>query len=159
FQENYHTLPMIYNSVIHFDLIDTLRTRTGRVFGNNCPDVYSGFAFGYLAGTYYSVDAPMTVAGLSGNSTGVAALLLRRPSAIAGEFRRQNTQSGLSLHRWVPDLPIYPAVPVADSFQHARESLFPNHDRLQLDRKALATNCVANLWASDSREWEERMGV
>src|SRR2546425_369092 len=72
FEECYTTLPMIYNAVVHRDLIAALRSKTGCVFANNCPDVYSGFAFGYLAGTYLSVDAPMTVAGLSGNSTGVA---------------------------------------------------------------------------------------
>ncbi len=159
FRDCYTALPMIYNSVIHRDLIAELRGRTGKVFANNCPDVYSGFAFAYLAGNYVSVDVPMTVAGLSGNSTGVAALLLRRPSPVAQDFRQLNARSGLNVHPWVPDLPIYPAVPVADSFQHAREILFPKDSRLQLDRQRLASECVAGLWAADEPEWQARLDV
>jgi hypothetical protein len=159
FQEAYTALPMIYNAVIHRDLIADLRNRTGRVFANNCPDVYTGFAFAYLAGTYLSSDVPMSVAGLSGNSTGVATLLLRRASAIAQEFRQLNARAGLPLHPWVPDLPIFPLVPVADSFQHAKETLFPNDDRLLLDRKRLATCLVGNLWAVDVEEWQTRLGM
>jgi hypothetical protein len=159
FRAFYTSLPMIYNSVIHRDLIAELRERTGKVFANNCPDVYSGFAFAYLVGSYVSVDVPMSVAGLSGGSNGVATLLLRRPSAVAQEFRQFNARSGLNVHPWVPDLPVYPAVPVADSFQFVREALFPNDDRLQLDRRHLASACVAALWAADADEWRARLGV
>jgi glycosyltransferase involved in cell wall biosynthesis len=159
FSDCYTTLPMIYNSVIHRDLIAELRARTGCVFANNCPDIYSGFTFAYLAGTYQSVDVPMSVAGLSGNSTGVAALLLRRPSPVAHEFRRLNARAGLPLHPWVPDLPIFPAVPVADSFQYAREALFPHDEWLCLDRRGLAGHCVANLWARNADEWRDRLAL
>src|SRR5262245_40739862 len=38
----YHDLPMIYNSLVHRELLDKLRTRTGRVFNAIAPDVYSG---------------------------------------------------------------------------------------------------------------------
>jgi hypothetical protein len=159
FEEPYTSLPMIYNAVIHRDLIADLRNRTGRVFANNCPDVYTGFAFAYLAGTYLSTEAPMSVAGLSGNSTGVATLLLRRPSAIAQEFRRLNARAGLPLHAWIPDLPIFPLVPVADSFQYAKEALFLGDDRLRLDRKRLASCLVGNLWAANPNEWQARLGM
>jgi hypothetical protein len=159
FDECYTSLPMVYNAVIHRDLIADLRARAGRVFANNCPDVYSGFVFGYLAGTYLSCEAPMSIAGLSGNSTGVAALLLRRPSAVAREFRQMNARAGLAVHPWVPDLPIYPIVPVADSFLHAKEALFPHDDRLHLDRRRLAECCTGGLWAADLEEWRARLAV
>ncbi|HYT91760.1 MAG TPA: glycosyltransferase family A protein [Gemmataceae bacterium] len=159
FLEPYTSLPMIYNAIIHRDLIADLRNRTGRVFANNCPDVYTGFAFAYLAGTYLSTEVPMSVAGLSGNSTGVATLLLRRPSAIAQEFRRLNARAGLPLHPWVPDLPIFPGVPVADSFQYAKEALFRSDDRLRLDRKRLASYLVGHLWAANPSEWRTRLGM
>jgi hypothetical protein len=59
----------------------------------------------------------------------------------------------------VPDLPIFPAVPVADSFQHARELLFPDDARLQLDRRRLASECVAGLWAADPDQWRVRLAL
>jgi hypothetical protein len=159
FRQLYTILPMIYNSVIHQDLITRLRAKTGRVFSNNCPDVYSGFAFAYLAGSFLSIEAPMSVSGLSGNSTGVAALLLRRPSEVAREFRQFNARAGLHLHPWVPDLPLFPEIPVADSFQFAKDMLFPGDDRLRLDRKRFAAQVINNLWAADTEEWEARLGV
>ena len=59
------------SSVIHRDLVASLRARAGRVFGSAYPDVYSAFAFGYVAGEYLSTEVPMSVAGLSGASNGV----------------------------------------------------------------------------------------
>jgi glycosyltransferase involved in cell wall biosynthesis len=159
FRKFYTALPMIYNSVIHRDLIDAARAGAGRVFANHCPDIYSGFVFAYLAGSYLSVEAPMSVSGLSGNSTGVATLLSRRSSDVATEFRHFNTRAGLNRHPWVPELPIFPESPVADSFQFAKEAHFPNDDRLRLDRQRLAAQCVANLWAADPAEWQARLGV
>lgn len=159
FRQPYTTLPMIYNAVIHRDLVAELRVRTGRVFANYCPDVYSGFAFAYLAGNYLSVGAPMTVSGLSGHSTGVATLLMRRPSDVARDFRQLNAGAGLTTHPWVPDLPLFPEVPIADSFQFARELLFPDDDRLRLNRQRLVAQCIASLWAADPEEWQTRLGT
>jgi hypothetical protein len=159
FRESYGYLPMLYNGVVHRDLIARLRGQTGRVFGNCYPDVYSGFAFAYLAGTYVSVDLPMAVTGLSGKSNGVATLLSREPSAVADEFHRLNAATELRPHPRVPDLPVFPAVPVADSFQHAKDALFPTDDRLRLDRRLLAQQCVAGLWAADPEQWAARLAV
>jgi hypothetical protein len=155
----YSYLPMLYNAVIHRDLLAELRARAGRLFANNYPDVYSGFALGYLAGTYVAVSLPMSVCGISGRSNGVATLLLRRPSAVAEEFHRLNAHTGRGPHPRVPDLPVFPAVPVADSFQHAKDALFPHDDRLTLDRKLLAEQCVAGLWADDAGQWRDRLAV
>jgi glycosyltransferase involved in cell wall biosynthesis len=160
FRESYGYLPMLYYGAVHRDLIAELRNRTGRVFINGYPDVYSGFAFAHLAGTYVSLNLPMSVCGLSGQSNGVATLLLHEPSEIADEFHRLNHASAqFNPHPWVPDLPIFPTVPVADSFQRAKDALFPTDDRLRLDRRALAEQCVAGLWATDPDQWRTRLGV
>jgi hypothetical protein len=45
----------------------------------------------------------------------------------------------------VPDLPVLPAVPVADSFQIAKDNLFPADDGLWLDRRQVAFQCVHGL--------------
>jgi hypothetical protein len=141
FRACYSNLPMMYNAAVRRDLLDELRDRAGRVFPNHYPDVYTGFALGHLAGTYVSTDVPMSVAGTSGGSFGVATLFHRGKSARDHEFRSLNSRERLPTHPWVPDLPIFPFVPVADSFQIAKEALFPDDDGLKLDRRALAAHC------------------
>ncbi len=141
FRACYSTLPMMYNTAVRRDLLSEPRARAGRVFANHYPDVFTGFALAYLAGTYVSTDAPMTVAGTSGASFGVATLFRRGRSARDAEFRSLNARERLPTHPWVPDLPIFPFVPVADSFLIAKAALFPHDDRLWLDRRALAAHC------------------
>jgi hypothetical protein len=153
FDACYSTLPMLYNSAVCRDLIDRLRDRAGRVFANAIPDVYSGFALGYLAGAFHSLETPMTIAGTSGGSFGVANLFHRGKSARDHEFRSLNAQERLPTHRWVPDLPIFPYAPVAESFLLAKEALFPGEDSLRLDRRALACHCVSALRADGEEDW------
>src|SRR5262245_4549112 len=115
-----HELPMIYRSVIRADLIERHRQVAGRVFPNLYPDVYSGYAFAYLAGTYLSLQVPMSIAGLSGKSNGVATLMRTDNNAIAEEFNRLHRQAGFVRHPTVPDVELVP-VNADDSFQYARD--------------------------------------
>jgi glycosyltransferase involved in cell wall biosynthesis len=98
FRRCYSTLPMLYNSVVHRDLIDTLRKRSGRVFSHRIPDVYSGFAVAAAAGGYWSLDTPMSVSGQSGQSTGVANLFLRGRSRLSCEPRSSSSLVTVSCH-------------------------------------------------------------
>ena len=119
-------LPMIYNSVIRRDVIDQVRDRCGSVFPTIYPDVYSGFALGSVAGRYLSVEVPMGIAGLGGRSNGVATLMQEDGrSEIANEFNSLNRESGYLPHPRVPDLTNAP-VHIVDSFEHARDRLFPD---------------------------------
>jgi hypothetical protein len=152
FEAPYVRLPMLYNSIIHRDLIARVRGSAGRLFGNRYPDVYSGFALGYAAGRYASVEAPMSIAGISGESYGVANLFLRGRSALDAELRALNDASGLPVHPWVPDLPIFPEVPVADSFQLAKETLFRGDGGLCLDRRQLAAHCMNRIPGGSEEE-------
>jgi hypothetical protein len=55
----------------------------------------------------------------------------------------------------VPDLPIFPFVPVADSFQIAKEALFPHDDTLRLDRRELAAHCFHAIQGIETDdEWQ-----
>src|SRR5262249_50913715 len=101
FRAGYNLLPMLYNSAVHRDLIASLREKAGRVFANKLPDVYSGFALGHVAGEYLSTEVPMTVAGLSHQSNGVATLFLRGHHPVAHDFHTLNARSGLPTHPWV----------------------------------------------------------
>jgi hypothetical protein len=127
-------LPMINTSAIRRDIIDRHRAIAGRVFVNAHPDVYTGFAFAYLAGRFVSVAAPMSIAGLSGSSTGVAVLLQSDRNAIARGFYDQSKQAGLLPHPRVPlvhDIPVHSA----DSFHWAKHFLFPDDVGLEMNRK------------------------
>jgi Glycosyl transferase family 2 len=155
FEACYTTLPTVYNAVVHRRLIAALRERVGRVFSNTQPDVYSGLAIAYVARKYLSVGAPMSVAGLSRKSNGVANLCLRGRDPVADDYKNLNARQGFVFHPWVPQLPLFPVVPVADSFLFAKAALFPEDDTLRLDRKILVGDCVRSLTAETPEEWRE----
>jgi hypothetical protein len=145
FEAPYSLLPTLYHAVVHRDLVDELRRRAGRVLGSVCPDVYSGFALAFVAGRYPSVGVPMTMAGLSARSTGVANVFQRHRSPIDADYRRLNAEAGIRYHAVVPDLPIFPEAFVADSFLHAKAALFPDAATPALDRRRLLTHCIAAI--------------
>jgi glycosyltransferase involved in cell wall biosynthesis len=149
---SYTELPMVQCAAIHRSFYEQLRARTGRVFRSRCPDVYSSFAFAALAKSYYSVAAPMTINGLSGNSNGVACIYLKEHSAIADEFSHLNTQASHVRHPLAPAVPVMPAY-VADSFLHARDTLFPHDSAITLDRRQLTVNCIQEARFADDEEW------
>lgn len=142
FRAFYTDLPMLYNAAVRRDVLAELRRRTGRVFPHPVPDVYSGFAVAHAAGRFLATTAPMTVSGQSRASNGIATLFNRGRSEIDREFRALNARDGLRPEPTVPDLPVFPHVPVADAFAFARRALFPQLD-VRLDRRALAAACVA----------------
>jgi hypothetical protein len=154
FDVEYPRLPMSYcSSVVHHSLCDELRRRTGRVFLSESPDVYSAFAFAYVAGSYHSVNVPMAICGLSGHSNGVACLQQKSGSPIATEFHHRNAAAGHVRHRRIPALPSLPAC-VADSFQYAKDALFPDDGTLVLDRRRVVTNSFCFRPPRDETEWQ-----
>ena len=147
FREFYTALPMLYNSAVHRDVLAALRARTGRVFVHPVPDVYSGFAIAHVAGRFASTTAPMSISGQSAASNGIATLFNRGRNEIDREFHALNARDGLRSEPTVPDLPVYPHVPVADSFAFAKRTLFPDL-AVDLDRRALARACVTGARVS-----------
>lgn len=157
FRACYSRLPMLYNAAIHRDLIEELRRRTGRIFACPIPDVYSGFALGYLAGQYLSCELPLSVAGSSGQSSGMANLFFRGKSPLDLEFRALNSQAGFAPDPRIPDLPVFPFVPVAQSFLDAARQLFPHQTCWQLDRRAFLGGCVGSLRCDDATQWQQAL--
>jgi Glycosyl transferase family 2 len=152
FRALYTALPMLYNAAVHRSVLDVLRARTGRVFPHPVPDVYSGFAVAAVAGRYLSTDVPMSIAGQSGASNGIAVLFNRGRSNVDREFRKLNAQEGMPADPRVPDLPVFPHVPVASSFAFAKEKFFPDRN-VNWDRKQLIAGCVANLRVATAEDW------
>lgn len=138
-----YIIPELYNSAIHQDLIDLLRERTGRVFDALSPDVYSGFAFAYLARRYACSGLPMSICGHSATS-GEYSVLHTKDNPTTNEWIMQNEESNIFCHPKIPDVPVAPAI-IAESFQCAKDNLFYNDNNLCIDRKRLIKNCVNAL--------------
>lgn len=142
----YVDLPLLYiNAAISRDILDELREKTGRVFFSRSPDVYSGFAIAYICKEFLSTTVPFTVAGLSPNSNGTSNLFGGGNLAPAEDFNALNTQQGYAPHPHVPDLQIYPTPVVAECFLTAKQNLFPDDDRLVLDRSRVLRECAARV--------------
>lgn len=159
FARCYSTLPMLYNSVVERALLDDLRRRAGRLFLTRYPDVCSGFMVASSVGQYLSTDVPMTIAGLSHKSVGVGHHMIPKQNEIGKEFLRLNDGEGVKMRRLVPDLHVFPVVPVADCFQAVKEALFSKDDTLELDRKTIASNCVGCLRADSADNWNRCMAT
>jgi len=155
FREFYTALPMLYNAAVHRSVLDDLRRRVGRVFPHPVPDVYSGFAIAHAAGRFLSTSVPMTVSGQSHASNGIATLFNRGRNEIDREFHALNAKDGLRYEPTVPDLPVFPHVPVADTFAFAKRVLFPELP-IELDRRELIAACVAGVRVSEA-DWPGAM--
>jgi hypothetical protein len=152
FAEPYTELPMLYNAAVRRDVLAELRRRAGAVFPHPVPDVYSGFAIAHVGGRYLSCARPVSVAGLSHASNGIATLFNRgRAGSIDREFFDLNSNQGLRHEPTVPDLPAFPAVPIADTFTFAKRVLFPELP-VTVDRKELTRRCVESVRVSEA-DW------
>ena len=158
YETDYTLLPMLYNSAIHSDLIRELKSRIGRVFAARSPDVFSGFAFAYLVGSYVSIGRPMSINAGSAKSNGVAHMYLQGNSPVVQEFHQLNDAAGLSCHPKVPNVLAVPAG-LADNFHQAKDLFFPDDMDLCLDRKRLVTNCLNSLKyrKSSTDDWETQL--
>jgi hypothetical protein len=70
FKWHYSDMPMIYNSFVSRTLIDRVHSRLGRYFHLNLPDVTSGVLNAAHCDEFVWCNAPLTIAGISRNSTG-----------------------------------------------------------------------------------------
>jgi hypothetical protein len=150
FEDGTDSLPTIYSAVVHRDLIARHRALAGRVFLNVYPDIYSAFGFGYLADRYLYTSVPMSIAGLSKASNGVATLMNTSGNEVSSDFDRLNASFGYARHPKVPDKMILGPVHVVDCFLHAKDALFPDDDTLVLDRKDFTLRCLAAIFDVDA---------
>lgn len=158
FTHCYSNLPMLYNSVVRRSLLDEIRQKTGRLFLTRYPDVCSGFLIAASVERYASTSIPMSVAGLSHKSTGVGHHMIAKQNKIGEDFLRLNAGEGVRLRRIVPDLHVFPVIPVADCFLMVKEALNLD-DSVQLDRKTMIVGCVSCLRTDTQSEWHKCMAI
>jgi hypothetical protein len=126
--------PMIYYGLIHRSLIAEAHG-TGRVFDGLSPDYHSGVLFARLAGRFLSTDVPLSLAGLSGRSNGVAHMHPEKmkDNPIVREFARLNQRAGFACHPDLPDCSFNSATIVGlDPVFRGRDRLFPQDPDFRL---------------------------
>lgn len=155
FGQCYTSLPMVYNSAVDRAVLDQIRHRAGRLFFSRIPDVLSGISIAYTAGSYLSTDLPMTVAGVSGKSTGLGTLVT--PNATGADWHRLNATESFDTDPRIPQTLIFPTVPLAECFLAAKRRLFADDETLTLDRKAMIQHSVWCLRASTADQWSAAM--
>lgn len=137
FRKEYAALPMVYNAAVHRSLIDDVVARTGRFFHSMSPDIGSGIALAYVAGSYLSTEAVLSLAGASGRSNGQSTITGQK-DAISEEFYRLCHGGGMRLHPKAPAVRgAGTAAACADSFFAVKEVLFPRDRALDIDRRRL----------------------
>ncbi len=153
----YHELPMVYNSLVHRDLMDEMRKRTGRLFHAISPDVYSGFALAELAGKFISVMRPMGICGTSSQSTGQAGVIGRgAASPIVKDFFDACAKSGLSWNNKVPLIRKSISAVVAESYAQAMVNLHGGLRWSRAQRKSLTVAMVRDLLDHPNLSEEDR---
>ena len=127
---------MINAAIIHETLLSKHRDIAGRLFVTMGTDIYTGYAFGYLCGTYVSVGPPMSFSGLSAKSNGINTLLNANKNPVAEEYYRLSREAGLRWHPMLPDIELMFSH-MDDAFLCAKDLLFPDDSELVFDRKRM----------------------
>jgi glycosyltransferase involved in cell wall biosynthesis len=141
-QIEYEQLPMTYNSFVHRDIIDLVRSINGRYFDTHCPDAFSGIANAYFSDSYIYSHRALSITGTSGYSNGAAHLF---PTLNQDDSKSKIATEDRCLARnYHPDIldqesdeaPVTIETAVADVKLKAKEIFFPNNANLVLDMTA-----------------------
>jgi len=122
------------------------------------PDYHSGVLFAVLARHFLDTNVPLSIAGLSGRSNGVAHMRPEKTpdNTIAREFARLNERAGFAGHC---DLPAYAinCGPIGglDPLFRVRDRLFAHDRRFRLPPERVAALYLAAL-SSDPATREEQ---
>ena len=114
YEIHYKTLPMLYNSAVHHNILKKIKDQKGIFFNSQAPDIYSGFVIAKSVKKYLSLNIPLSIAGLSKSSNGAAQLYTNQKSDINEDFNMMNDKAGLTWHLKVPPINVLPAI-IADS--------------------------------------------
>lgn len=102
FRWHYSDMPMIYNSFVSRQVIERVRNRLGRYFLLNSPDITSGVVNAVHCDEFVWTHYPLSVAGISKNSTGHRIGAQEDPRVSANaifEFMPQSIEQN-----WIPEM-------------------------------------------------------
>ncbi len=151
-------VPMLYNAAIPQTIIQQIKKRCGRLFLGPSPDVTSGIAAAYIAGTFVSLETPLSIGGTSGKSNGLVCTTtanlddLKKKSAVASEYLKLSDGCGYPYpHPKLPKISL-PSVVRADSFLYTKQALFADDQQLSLNFQQLVNRCWHELHEKPAAE-------
>lgn len=148
----YTLLPMLYNSVIDRELVDVVIRKTGRIFRSVIPDIYSGFAFAYLAKDYLYINSPFTINGGSKKSNG-ANYFFNNDNSVKNEFDKLSIHNSLGFHSKVPYIKNMTAV-IVESYYQFQESILSGNI-VVVDREVVFKKILNEIKSMPIDEWQD----
>lgn len=132
-QTGYGSMPMIYNGFVHRDVIQTVKAKYGRYFLSPIPDVASGIINTYFTDQYLHLMRPLSLAGTSGQSTGMAYNYAGANGQPVRDFLQDAKQN--VFEQMHPDLipATHSELLIANVQLQIRDLLFHDHPSLELN--------------------------
>jgi len=155
-QAIFENLPMIYNSFIHRSVIAKVKAVYGRYFMTYIPDVESGIVNAYFSDKYLYSFRALSIAGLSGHSTGTSGgyeslgekplkeFIKEQKKDIIGEIHHSLIQSTNQ------------EISVADIQFRTKDLYFPEDEEIKVDMKNLL-DLIASRINRDSDRYEKTL--
>jgi glycosyltransferase involved in cell wall biosynthesis len=152
YQVEYEQLPMMYNSFVHRDIINIVKSIHGRYFDTHCPDAFSGIVNAYFSDCYLYSYRALSITGTSGHSNGAAHLF---PTLN----KDNNSRSTISLEdknliqEYHPDIvpqtsikiPVTPEIAVADVQLKTKNIFFSEDISLSLNIKTYIYSLISSI--------------
>lgn len=135
FEAGYQLLPMVYSAFVHRDLIFKIMLNQGQYFCHAVPDIFSGIVNAHHTETYHFTSRPLTMAGLSGQSTGHSFAFPHLCDQAMQTFLEEINQRGAQeeIHGDLPSEFNHAQVHIADTLLKTKALVFPDEDRIQFN--------------------------
>lgn len=148
FKLHYSQLPMIYNSFVSRSLIDQVIKKAGRYFLGVTPDVTSGIVNAACSKQFILLNRPLSIAGLSGHSTGHN-VTLSPPGWISAE-KVKVALGNINLDSRLVPTNNNLEMMLANDALLVRDLLFPDDEQINIDFRRLAQSVAS---AINDRPW------
>lgn len=135
YQLTYENLPTIYNSFIHRDVIEKVKSIGGRYFMSYCPDLYSGIVNSYFFDSFLYSYRPLSVAGISGHSTGASHAYRSMDSQPYKDYLQEHKTDITERHPALINSDSEYII-LADVFIRTKELFFPDDGNFEIDLKS-----------------------
>jgi glycosyltransferase involved in cell wall biosynthesis len=157
YQISHEFLPMMYNSFVHRDLIDRIKSIHGRYFMSaemgTAPDLYSGLVNAYFTDRYLFSHRPISTIGSSGHSIGASVCYPNLNNNARQAFIKDEKQDlSKKVHRSLtPSL--NQEIGIASVIAYTQELFFSEDRRFKLDIKDVI-NGAAKFLNRDVGEYD-----
>ncbi|WP_071593271.1 glycosyltransferase family 2 protein [Kamptonema formosum] len=144
YQLTYENLPTIYNSFIHRDVIEKVKSVGGRYFMSYCPDIYSGIVNSYFFDSFLYSYRPLSVAGISGHSTGASHAYRSMESQPYKDYLQEHKTDITERHPALINSDSEYII-LADVFIRTKELFFPDDGNFAIDIKSCLSRMALRI--------------